>query len=145
MEGPNSFWGYKKQESNLILPEHDDYEDIYIYIYIYIYLDRVRLFWLNIKGPRKIQFNLRTTKQFKQPHTLMILVTKCEDPPWGPPSLLCNRYWFSFTGYSGRNVALNTHPDLLPRFKKSRVSTLLGFRVLLYGEYYTSLFIHWKY
>jgi len=24
MEGPISFWGYKKQESNLILPEHDD-------------------------------------------------------------------------------------------------------------------------
>ena len=24
MEGPISFWGYKKQESNLIIPEHDD-------------------------------------------------------------------------------------------------------------------------
>jgi len=24
MEGPISFWGYKEQESNLILPEHDD-------------------------------------------------------------------------------------------------------------------------
>jgi hypothetical protein len=23
MEGPISFWGYKEQESNLILPEHD--------------------------------------------------------------------------------------------------------------------------
>ena len=26
MEGPISFWGYKEQESNLILPEHDDDE-----------------------------------------------------------------------------------------------------------------------
>ena len=24
MEGPISFWRYKEQESNLILPEHDD-------------------------------------------------------------------------------------------------------------------------
>jgi len=29
MEGPISFWGYKEQESNLILPEHDDDELIY--------------------------------------------------------------------------------------------------------------------
>jgi len=37
MEGPISFWGYKEQESNLILPEHDDDNDnIYIYIYIYV-------------------------------------------------------------------------------------------------------------
>ena len=27
MEGPISFWGYKEQESNLILPEHDDNDD----------------------------------------------------------------------------------------------------------------------
>jgi hypothetical protein len=27
MEGPISFWGYKEQESNLILPEHDDGDD----------------------------------------------------------------------------------------------------------------------
>ena len=27
MEGPISFWGYKEQESNLILPEHDDDEN----------------------------------------------------------------------------------------------------------------------
>jgi len=27
MEGPVSFWGYKEQESNLILPEHDDVDD----------------------------------------------------------------------------------------------------------------------
>jgi len=27
MEGPISFWGYKEQESNLILPEHDDDND----------------------------------------------------------------------------------------------------------------------
>ena len=29
MEGPISFWGYKEQESNLILPEHDDDDDNY--------------------------------------------------------------------------------------------------------------------
>jgi len=29
MEGPISFWGYKEQESNLILPEHDDDEKLY--------------------------------------------------------------------------------------------------------------------
>jgi len=27
MEGPISFWGYKEQKSNLILPEHDDDDD----------------------------------------------------------------------------------------------------------------------
>ena len=27
MEGPISFWGYKEQESKLILPEHDDDDD----------------------------------------------------------------------------------------------------------------------
>jgi hypothetical protein len=27
MEGPISFWGYKEQESNLILHEHDDDDD----------------------------------------------------------------------------------------------------------------------
>ena len=27
MEGLISFWGYKEQESNLILPEHDDDDD----------------------------------------------------------------------------------------------------------------------
>jgi len=27
MEGPISFWGYKEQESNLIIPEHDDDDD----------------------------------------------------------------------------------------------------------------------
>jgi len=30
MEGPISFWGYKEQESNLILPEHDDEELYYL-------------------------------------------------------------------------------------------------------------------
>jgi len=30
MEGPISFWGYKEQESNIILPElDDDNDDIY--------------------------------------------------------------------------------------------------------------------
>jgi hypothetical protein len=27
MEGPISFWGFKEQESKLILPEHDDDDD----------------------------------------------------------------------------------------------------------------------
>jgi hypothetical protein len=27
MEGPISFWGYKEQETHLILPEHDDDDD----------------------------------------------------------------------------------------------------------------------
>jgi len=27
MEEPISFWGYKEQETNLILPEHDDDDD----------------------------------------------------------------------------------------------------------------------
>jgi len=27
MEEPISFWGYKEQESNLILPEHDNDDD----------------------------------------------------------------------------------------------------------------------
>jgi len=29
MEGPISFWGYEEQESNLILPEHDDDDEIW--------------------------------------------------------------------------------------------------------------------
>jgi hypothetical protein len=33
MEEPISFWGYKEQESNLILPEHDDDDDIFTILY----------------------------------------------------------------------------------------------------------------
>jgi len=36
MEGPISFWGYKKQESNLILPEHDDDEITPVLIYFFL-------------------------------------------------------------------------------------------------------------
>ena len=32
MEGPISFWGYKEQESNLILPEHDDDDEYKLYL-----------------------------------------------------------------------------------------------------------------
>ena len=35
MEGPISFWGYTEQESNLILPEHDD--DIYCFLVYLVY------------------------------------------------------------------------------------------------------------
>ena len=35
MEGPISFWGYKEQESNLILPEHDD-DDICCITYFFL-------------------------------------------------------------------------------------------------------------
>ena len=31
MEGPISFWGYKEQESNLILSEHDDDDNDELY------------------------------------------------------------------------------------------------------------------
>jgi hypothetical protein len=33
MEEPISFWGYKEQESNLILLEHDDDDDDKLLIY----------------------------------------------------------------------------------------------------------------
>jgi len=29
MEGPILFWGHKEQESNLILPEHDDDDELW--------------------------------------------------------------------------------------------------------------------
>jgi len=32
MEGPISFWGYKVQESNVILPEHDDDEEYKLFL-----------------------------------------------------------------------------------------------------------------
>jgi hypothetical protein len=32
MEEPISFWGYKEQESNLILPEHDDDDDLICFL-----------------------------------------------------------------------------------------------------------------
>ena len=35
MEGPVSFWGYKEQESNLILPEHDDDDEFDIASFCY--------------------------------------------------------------------------------------------------------------
>jgi hypothetical protein len=44
MEEPISFWGYKEQESNLILPEHDDDDDddddddIYVCMYVCMYI-----------------------------------------------------------------------------------------------------------
>jgi len=46
MEGPISFWGYKEQESNLILPEHDDDEILFLVLkalsfqYIHIFIAR---------------------------------------------------------------------------------------------------------
>jgi len=41
MEGPISFWGYKEQESNLILPEHDDDDELYITY-------NITVFWLHV-------------------------------------------------------------------------------------------------
>jgi len=38
MEGPISFWGYKEQESNLILLEHDDDDDENIYV---VFVDKM--------------------------------------------------------------------------------------------------------
>jgi len=35
MEGPISFWGYKEQESNLILPERDDDDIVIIVLVLY--------------------------------------------------------------------------------------------------------------
>ena len=34
MEGPISFWGYKEQETRLILHEHDDDDDDIISAYV---------------------------------------------------------------------------------------------------------------
>jgi len=46
MEGPISFWGYKEQESKLILPEHDDDDDD---------------LWLLIKSPVRNGLTLSST------------------------------------------------------------------------------------
>ena len=41
------------------------------------------------------------------------------DRPWGPPSLLYNRYRVFFPrGQSGRGVVFTNHPQLAPRLKK---------------------------
>ena len=48
MEGPISFWGYKEQESNLILPEHDD-DDICKNIWnVYITCIGTVYFWITL-------------------------------------------------------------------------------------------------
>ena len=48
MGGPISFWGYKKQESNLILPEHDDdYDTLCVYFVDVSFTDITNL-WLGI-------------------------------------------------------------------------------------------------
>jgi len=41
MEGPISFWGYKEQESNLILPERDDDDDIHVVEVLHVSAFRV--------------------------------------------------------------------------------------------------------
>jgi hypothetical protein len=38
MEGPNLFWGYKEQESNLILPEHDDDDEDELFIHLLLFI-----------------------------------------------------------------------------------------------------------
>jgi len=50
MEGPISFWGYKEQESNLILPEHDD-DDMKNCVHLWQYLSE---FFQNEKCFRQI-------------------------------------------------------------------------------------------
>ena len=60
MEGPISLLGYKEQESNLILPEHDDDDDIYIYIYIsFIFIPWIRTEFQNPYGYGNSQICLR--------------------------------------------------------------------------------------
>jgi hypothetical protein len=59
------------------------------------------------------------------------------DRPWGPPSLLYNRYRVFPGGRVARGMALTTHPHLAPMLKKenSYISTpTLGLRGLLQGE-----------
>jgi len=41
MEGPILFWGYKEQESNLILPEHDDDDDELMNDYKLLLVDNI--------------------------------------------------------------------------------------------------------
>jgi hypothetical protein len=48
MEGPISFWGYKEQESNLILPEHHDDDEIQFLISMSNFKEYVKIQNLNI-------------------------------------------------------------------------------------------------
>jgi hypothetical protein len=58
MEGPISFWGYKEQESNLILPEHDDDDDDNDIPHVYFYVEP-NLFRLNNREETE-NFNVNT-------------------------------------------------------------------------------------
>ena len=50
----------------------------------------------------------------------------CPDRPWGPPSLLYNRYRVFPGGKSGRSVTLAPHSLLVPWSRKSRAIPLLS-------------------
>ena len=63
MEGPISFWGYKEQESNLILPENDDddinktqkgYQLSYELYQQMLKKKWVSLIWLNFREKLKV-------------------------------------------------------------------------------------------
>ena len=65
------------------------------------------------------------------------------DGPWGPPSLLYNRYRISFPGVKRPGRVVNHSPHLAPRLKKEQNYTStppLGFLGLFQGELY--LFYH---
>jgi len=57
MEGPISFWEYKEQESNVILPEHDDDDEICFQIGdLFYYVDKLYcLFYVVIISTGKCQ------------------------------------------------------------------------------------------
>jgi len=61
MEGPISFWVYKEQESNLILPEHDD-DDIPTHAHNIYTLKSTKIHIKNIQQmPLHVSVSLKKT------------------------------------------------------------------------------------
>jgi len=93
MEGSVLFWGYKEQESNLILPEHDDDDDVCIVCFVPFSVLFVCICVLNYCHRVATQLQLNISYQ-------IISILK-------PPRCTISQIYFGTTFYTFRTVSLS--------------------------------------
>jgi hypothetical protein len=102
MEGPISFWGYKGQESNLILLEHDDDDDELLKKELFSQIILCVYTWQIQKVPQILEVFFFTAK------ALYIIITSLEVKRWIKKSTLTS--FFALGMQSERNTRRNAQP-----------------------------------